>query len=551
VEEQLGSTRFDDLIPGWVFVVSRAWQRAVLAVAVPWGLAIPLLVADRPPRSLYSPLLLLALIVVAGTCGWWAAAITGVVIVGLHWNYSLALSWTEMAGRERVSLVGMTLFAAGIVALVHQMERTVGAVRGLDEQRQRLLRNADHDRVQMDHVMRLSNALASARTVQAVADEVLRHLDLPRRPDASSVALVVGNHLRMIAAPGTRREVVELLELADLTASPWLEEVIGGQPVIVADRGAFAEQYPSAGVLQLYPSGSWAVLPFRGGGTVGLLSMYFVEPAPLDDYGLYLSLVAEVLANAMERAAAEDRQVVQMRELELAFAERDRIARTLSTALLPPTLPRLSGFEAEGWLIPAGGGEIAGDFYDLFPVGNGDWVAVLGDVCGKGAEAAAVTALARYAARATALHDPATAQISDVANTALTSDQSDLFCTMAIVHYSAVTEVIEVTLAGHHPVRLIRDGVVRHLGQAAPPLGYATGPAKSETTALLPGDVVVLFSDGLVERDPSYDCDELDATLREAGNATVVAERLRQQITSLPATRLDDAAVLVISRAPV
>ena len=90
----------------------------------------------------------------------------------------------------------------------------------------------------------------------------------------------------------------------------------------------------------------------------------------------------------------EELRLEHLSRLEQAFAERDRIARTLSTTLLPPRLPAPDGFTAAGWVLPAHAGEVAGDFYDLFTVAGGDWIGVLGDVCGKGAEAAAVTSLA-------------------------------------------------------------------------------------------------------------------------------------------------------------
>jgi hypothetical protein len=400
----------------------------------------------------------------------------------------------------------------------------------------------------MQAVLRLSTALSSARQVQDVAERTLSSLDLPERPTAASIALVRDDHLRFVAAPGSPRSLIDALERTDLTTSTWLSNLLAGQPVLVEDREEFARQNPGAGVLRLYPSGSWGVLPFRAGTTIGLLSVHFATALPLNEYGLYFSLVSEVLANAMERAAAEDLQREQMRELEAAFDERDRIASTLSTTLLPPTLPELPGFESAGWLVPAGGGDVAGDFYDLFPVGDGDWVAVLGDVCGKGAEAAAVTALARYAARVTALHDPSPARISDVANTALRSDRSDLFCTMAIVHYCARTRQVEVALAGHHPVRLIRNGRVERLGHNALPLGYATTRPATTAVELAPGDVVVLFSDGLIERDPSFGEDELDVALAEGGNADDVAQRIRARLDAVPASRVDDAALLVLSR---
>ena len=85
------------------------------------------------------------------------------------------------------------------------------------------------------------------------------------------------------------------------------------------------------------------------------------------------------------------------------YEERAQVARTLQRSLLPPVLPDVPGIELAARYLAAGeGNEVGGDFYDCFPTGGGDWALVIGDVCGKGAEAAAVTALARYTVRASA-----------------------------------------------------------------------------------------------------------------------------------------------------
>ena len=87
------------------------------------------------------------------------------------------------------------------------------------------------------------------------------------------------------------------------------------------------------------------------------------------------------------------------------YEERDQVARTLQRSLLPGALPDIPGVELAGRYVAAGeGNEVGGDFYDCFATGGGDWALVIGDVCGKGAEAATLTALARYTLRAAAAH---------------------------------------------------------------------------------------------------------------------------------------------------
>jgi sigma-B regulation protein RsbU (phosphoserine phosphatase) len=341
-----------------------------------------------------------------------------------------------------------------------------------------------------------------------------------------------------------------VLQQVDLAETDWLADVLGGEPAFVDDRDEFARRHPNAGVLRIYPTGSWAAIPFRSEGTVGLLSVHYQLAQELSSCAVYFSLVAEILATALQRAASDQVRAKHLVELEQSLAERDRIARTLSTTLLPPRLPPLPGFTAAAWLQPASAGDVAGDFYDLFAVATGGWVAVLGDVCGKGAEAAAVTSLARYATRVTALDDPDPARIAGVANHALTLDDSDLFCTMALVRYLPGADQIDVTLAGHPQARLIHDGEVTRAGQFGPALGLGTQPHRTTTHPFLPGDSIVLFSDGLIERDQAFGEVQLDEHLARHGpsDADGIAQRLRDLVLGLEAHHTDDVAILVVTR---
>ena len=117
-------------------------------------------------------------------------------------------------------------------------------------------------------------------------------------------------------------------------------------------------------------------------------------------------------------------------------AQRSAIARTLQNSLLPPVLPEIAGLEAAALYRPAGEGtDVGGDFYDLFTIAEDEWIAVIGDVCGKGAEAAAVTALARYTIRAAAVRRRSPAAILRWLNDAmLRQDRDGRFCTIACVH---------------------------------------------------------------------------------------------------------------------
>jgi sigma-B regulation protein RsbU (phosphoserine phosphatase) len=548
---------FDDLIPSWLFGVRPGWARIAVGVLVPL-LLLPALEALDEPTKL-RPGAFLAILLVAITCaaGSLSVAIAGVGIVLEFWYFGLSPShsWSLSDGAA-FTVVGMTLLVVGLVALAHRLERSVDEVRHLDfqlrvdaEEQADSRRRAERIASQAEAVLAMSSMLAAAVTPQRVAEVALREINIPSPPAFASVAIVDDDHLRVIASRGASPTQIEELEHVDVARSAWLSAVLAGEAAYVENRAEFAARYPSALALQMWDSGSWLVSPFRSEDTVGLLSLHFAEPQPLKDYRLYFALVSELLGSSLERARWAEHQRRQHSQLEQAFAERDRIARTLSTSLLPPVLPRLPGFASAGWLVPASSDEVAGDFYDLFAVEDG-WVGVLGDVCGKGAEAAAVTSLARYASRASALENPDPAHIARVANQALVAEPSDLFCTEAIVRYHRDEGVVAVTLAGHLQARMVCDGEVQRLGTFGAALGLGTEAPRVDRYRMEPGAMVVLFSDGLVERDPGFAERDLDRFLSETKgwNATRVSVELRNLVNRLTPRHPDDVAVLVLER---
>ena len=133
-----------------------------------------------------------------------------------------------------------------------------------------------------------------------------------------------------------------------------------------------------------------------------------------------------------------------------------QIARTLQTSLLPPHLPDVPGAELAAAYHPAWQGlEVGGDFYDVFTTGEGQWYLVMGDVCGKGAEAAAVTALARYTLRTAAVRRRSPAAILRWVGEAMLDQDAagGRFCTIACAHIDLTRTPARITVAcGGHPL---------------------------------------------------------------------------------------------------
>lgn len=186
------------------------------------------------------------------------------------------------------------------------------------------------------------------------------------------------------------------------------------------------------------------------------------------------------------------------------YRARSEIARVLQNSLLPPHLPEIPGLEVGALYRAAGEGfEVGGDFYDLFSTTEDHWFAVMGDVCGKGAEAAAVTALARYTIRAAAARSRSPAEILRWVNTAMLAQGAPRFCTIAVAHIdrSAGSTRVSVALGGHpQPLMLHADGSVEAIGLPGTLLGLVDRVSTEDTTTdLHSGDALLLFTDGVTE----------------------------------------------------
>jgi GAF domain-containing protein len=296
------------------------------------------------------------------------------------------------------------------------------------------------------------------------------------------------------------------------------------------------------------------------GEVAGGLFFGHPEPGRFDEEAetLVVGIAAQAavgIENARLYEAAQREAAARSR----AFEERDRVARMLQESLLPSALPKIPGLDLAARYRACIEG-VGGDFYDVFPVGDDLWGVVIGDVCGKGAEAAALTSLARHTVRTAAMMDPRPTEVLRVLNDALREHDDRTpgrFCTavVGLLDVSGATPRLTLARAGHpHPL-LARNGSVLRVGGDGRLLGVAPDiEATNDVVELAPGDAVVLYTDGLT--DVGRDSDVLGPewvgrtlAAHRADGARAVADRLADggvEFQRLPAGR-DDIAVLVLA----
>jgi PAS domain S-box-containing protein len=239
---------------------------------------------------------------------------------------------------------------------------------------------------------------------------------------------------------------------------------------------------------------SIVIAPMAAGGrTSGTLTLASAESGRLFEH-------ADVqLAEELARRAG-----VAIENSRL-YTERTRIAHTLQVRLLPERLPEVPGVRLAARYRAAGElNEVGGDFYDVFPRSETEWALVVGDVSGKGAEAAAVTALARYSLRAATMEEGAPSRALRRLNQAMISDGSQQFATVVLAYISAAPDGglhVRVALGGHPPPLVLRaDGRIELPGSYGVLLGITDDPSLHDRDfALRPGDVMLLYTDGVTE----------------------------------------------------
>jgi serine phosphatase RsbU (regulator of sigma subunit)/PAS domain-containing protein len=329
-----------------------------------------------------------------------------------------------------------------------------------------------------------------------------------------------------------------------------LEEVMrSGEPLLIGSSNG-DEVHGRIGdrpwrLLQELGVGSAIVAPMAAGAHV-LGALTFVNDRgsrPFDSADLE---IGSEIARRAGLAAANARLAT----------DRAEVATTLQRGLLPSQLPEMDGWLAAAMYRPAGEvNEVGGDFYDAFEYEDG-WMILVGDVVGRGAQAASLTALTRHTIRAAATltGDPRAAFA--MLERALRDHSASALCTAVIVVVPR-TDLdparVSVVCAGHPPPLVLREGEVVELAPGGPMLGAVDEPEWTpQEVELREGDQIVLYTDGVTEARGQVDRFG-ESRLREgivgavdpASVVTRIEEGLDHFLVGPPQ---DDAAAVVIQR---
>ncbi len=416
----------------------------------------------------------------------------------------------------------------------------VTATKAAELERERSLTRPDQARA----VLTYSAALAQADSLADVID-VVANLVLPAfGASGVLVSLLDGNRLTLTGHAGYPPEAVEMLRVlrAD-DDTPIARTLRTREPLFLPSREAYLGLFVSRErLVQSTGKNAWAFLPLTvSGRALGTLTISFDRPrdfAP-DEQSLLVS-VGGLLAQTLARAKLRD-------------SERS-LAAELQQQLLPRALPRPSGLTATArYLAATDGMGVGGDWYDVLELPGQRVLLVIGDVQGHTMRAAAVMGQLRNALRAYAAegHDPAA--VMSRTNRLMAELDPGVFATCALVAVDLRTSTAEVVLAGHPPpVRQSASAPAETLiAPIGPPLGVVEGEEyRSARVRLGTGDLLVLFTDGLVEdSERAYDAglDTVRRTLAGGSGDDVedIADRLLA--SSVDTEHLsDDVAVLVV-----
>jgi serine phosphatase RsbU (regulator of sigma subunit)/anti-sigma regulatory factor (Ser/Thr protein kinase) len=454
----------------------------------------------------------------------------------------------EFTADDKAIVVQLAQMAANAIETLGLLAREHSARIHAEETGRRLLR----EKQRAEALQRVGSAIAGRLELQEIvqlATDSARELT-PAQFGAFFYNVIsdAGEAYMLYTLSGVERSTFERFPMPGNTAI--FAPTFNGEGIVRLDDVTADPRYGHSPPYRGMPEGhlpvrSYLAVPVvtSDGGVAG--GLFFGHPEP--------GMFSEEDEQMVVGIAAQSAIAIENARL---YQERTRTAQTLQRALLPPHLPEVAGLELAATYRAAGeANEVGGDFYDVFPQADGSWALVVGDVCGKGPQAAALTALARYTLRAHAVAGLRPSYQLARLNDALLRQHAPGFVTVALARMERTdTGVhVEVATAGHPLPILARGGAAGPLGEIGTPLGVIEQPDLPEVSAeLRPGDVLVFYTDGVTEAAAPrrlLDYDDLSGLVVERageGPAAVVEHLERTAVDLAGGNPRDDIAVLAL-----
>lgn len=363
-----------------------------------------------------------------------------------------------------------------------------------------------------------------------------------------------GGTLRRQSAAGSRQRQADQLARAARSVDPEADSVpwqvhASGKSVLLAhaDEAKALGSAPDGTPLLMMLGAASVICVAISDGTVGYGALTLVRQGGSPRFTVADLALAEELGRHLAVAIRVDRM----------FRHRSEVAETLQASLLPGRLPRVPGLEfAAAYIGATQSQEISGDFYDVFKTPDG-WALAVGDVCGKGQDAAAVTGAARHAIRALAHVKTSPADVLSAANEVLRAeDYGERFVTakLAFLRQSGRGAKVRLGSAGHPGPAIVRaDGRVEIVEAGGLPLGLFDEAHEDDLDLdLAAGDLLFFYTDGVTEArsaDQEFFEDRLaDSLAAGAGrSATDTVRAVQELVTEFSQGELrDDVTILAV-----
>ena len=451
------------------------------------------------------------------------------------------IRWIEGLGRVRVGADGTP---TGSIGCARDVSSRMETEHLLDE----ALDHAQTAAVRLQRLQAVTADLAAAMTVQDVVDVVREHA---REAIGATVGSIViptprGDVLERAAFFGESGPLRDRYAAVPVGADvPVAVAARTGEAIYLSSRAALVAEYADIGpVMEAMHVEALAVVPIlRGPSDVaGVLVLACAEPRAFgaDDRALLESVAAQC-AVSLERA----------RLLE----QSQRIADRLQAGLGLDDVPAVPLLDV-GTIYRPGGDEaehLGGDWFDVLPQPDGTVVLVIGDVMGRGVDAAATMTRVRSAIRAFASVDADPLVVLRKADAFAAREWPEQFITVLYVRLDPRTGEVTVANAGHLPPVLLDDDAVLMEIEGSPPLGLPMGDRRTRAAGLEPGAALLLVTDGLVER-PGHDVyaglAAVSARARELLGAAETAQSTVQRLVDEagPAELADDVTVVLVRR---